>query len=238
MVSGNKNYDRISHWLCGWHLSKCCFACCDICIFGLGVVESMIDVIGIYSEGWGSGKDSIANVLAFDFDYVVFGFSEVMKDHLYYKLTRARFSSLNTWLEYCEAHKYDKVGDEGFWVRTLLKGYGQFYRSIVINYWVDKWEQEVSNREYEKVAVPNVRFPNEAFRIKQLGGKLIKVIRPGIVVDNDPSEISMKDWIPDCIIYNDGTLLELGERVRAFMQNEKELCLTVNQSVKEKLPES
>lgn len=198
-----------------------------------------MDVIGIYSEGYGSGKDSIATTLAFDYDYVIFGFSEIMKEQLYYDLTKNKFPTLNMWLEYCEAHKYDKLGDEGFWVRTLLKGYGQFYRHLRADYWVEKWEQEVSNREYAKVAVPNVRFPNEATRIKALGGPLIKVVRPGITVDNDPSEVSMKNWIPDCIIHNDGTLLDLAKRVRVFMQNEKELCQVVqNQSAREKLPVS
>ena len=216
-VSGNKNCDRVHTWGYSWcSFNYLCFAIYPIT---RDLVESMKDVIGIFSEGYGSGKDSIATTLAFEFDYIIYGFSEVMKDTIYYELTRMRFPTLNMWLEYCEAHKYDQPDNEGFWVRRLLQGYGQFKRYKTPNFWVDKWEEELSNREYEKVVVPSVRFPNEALRIKDLGGLLVKVVRPGIVVDHDPSEISMNGWVPDYIIQNDGTLKELAEKVRGFMQD-------------------
>src|SRR5437764_4729516 len=199
-----------------------------------------MNIIGIFSIGYGSGKDSVANVLALRFGYTILGFSEVMKVQLWNELTHNKFPTLALWLEYCESHKYDQVGDDGFWVRTLLKGYGQYYRSINPDYWINTWWLEVLDKGQENIAVPNVRFPNEATRIKALGGPLVKVVRPGISVDNDPSEISMKNWTPDYTIFNDGTLLELSEQVSLFMRDREDLCpttttTTTNQLVQEKL---
>ena len=189
------------------------------------------EIIGIYSEGYGSGKDSVANVLAFEFDYIVFGFSEVMKRHIYENIVNSIFPSYNLWLEYCETHKYDSPDQEGAWVRKLLQGYGQMFRHKDPDYWVKEWE--LYAKEYKKVAVPSVRYPNEAIRIKKLGGLLVKVVRPGIDVDDDSSEVSMNSWAPDYIIMNDGPLWELKEKVMLFMKNKDMLCLKMSPLVKE-----
>lgn len=183
-----------------------------------------MEVIGIFSEGYGSGKDSVATTLAFDFDYVIYGFSEYLKDHLYRKVAHEMFPSFNLWLQYVDEHKYDKPEQEGYFIRKLLQSWGQLHRFKNPDYWVEAWEAAVREKGYEKVAVPNVRFPNEARKIKELGGTLIKVIRPGVVIDSDPSEVSMNGWTPDHTILNDGTLLDLAEKVRKLMrENGKEL---------------
>src|SRR5437763_6433485 len=97
-------------------------------------------IIGIYSEGYGAGKDSVANVISIEYGYAVFGFSEVLKKHIYDNLVHNRFSTLESWLEYCELHKYDGPEQEGAWVRKLLQAYGQFYRYLHPDYWVNEWQ--------------------------------------------------------------------------------------------------
>jgi hypothetical protein len=89
-----------------------------------------------------------------------------------------------------------RVGTEGIrngvhpdaWVNALFADYYQH----------DKW------------IITDVRFPNEAEAIRERGGKLIRVVRPGIsAVNSHSSETALDDWDFDAVINNDGTLEDL-----------------------------
>ncbi|GGM55792.1 hypothetical protein GCM10012275_28620 [Longimycelium tulufanense] len=70
------------------------------------------------------------------------------------------------------------------------------------------------------VVVTDVRFPNEAARIKDLDGEVWRVERPGYgPVNNHPSETAMDEWPFDRHIRNDGSLEDLKWSVfRAYME--------------------
>jgi hypothetical protein len=66
--------------------------------------------------------------------------------------------------------------------------------------------------------VTDCRFPNEAQIIRDAGGVVIKVIRPGLAVtDTHASETSIDDIEPDHLIVNDGTLKDLERKVADIM---------------------
>lgn len=66
-------------------------------------------------------------------------------------------------------------------------------------------------------AVSDVRFPSEAQAIKDAGGLVIKVIRPGIVSnDTHASETEVDNVIADHEIMNDSTLADLKFKVDAL----------------------
>jgi len=70
-------------------------------------------------------------------------------------------------------------------VRALLQNYGtEVRRRDNQDYWVNKWKEKVS----DNVVVDDCRFLNEAKAIKDLGGTIIRVIRPGFNGDNHISE--------------------------------------------------
>lgn len=118
-----------------------------------------------------------------------------------------------------------KLGTEGLrdnlhqntWVNALMADYK------------DNPEDERDNW-----IITDVRFPNEAQAIKDKGGIVIRVVRDRIMEHNPdgsftisgnpenfkismhPSEIALDDWQFDQVIYNDGTLEELLEKVKAF----------------------
>lgn len=72
-------------------------------------------------------------------------------------------------------------------VRTLLQNYGtEVRRRDNPNYWTDKWISKV--RDKENVVVDDCRFLNEAEAIKNLGGIIIRIIRPGFTGDSHQSE--------------------------------------------------
>lgn len=78
---------------------------------------------------------------------------------------------------------------------------------------------------YEDGPLPNwiitdTRFPNEAQAIKDKGGVVIKVDRPGVgPVNGHPSEDALKDYNFDYVIHNGGSINDLDNRVIEFINN-------------------
>ena len=63
----------------------------------------------------------------------------------------------------------------------------------------------------------DVRFPNEAQRIKDLGGVVWRVKRPGVGPANyHESETALDDWPFDAVLENDGNLVDLSLKVNRF----------------------
>lgn len=83
------------------------------------------------------------------------------------------------------------------------------------NLWVSLWERHLPPVEKKSgnvsvVFVPDVRFPNEAQRIKELGGVLIRVTRPGHSEgDGHESEAYADELDVDIEIVNDKGLGDL-----------------------------
>jgi len=99
-------------------------------------------------------------------------------------------------------------------VRRLLQRLGtEAGRDILgVNIWVDTAFARVDN---DKVVVTDVRFPNEADGIRQRGGEVVRIERPGVGPrNNHPSETSLLDYEFDVTIYNDGTIEDLHRKVR------------------------
>jgi hypothetical protein len=69
----------------------------------------------------------------------------------------------------------------------------------------------IKQRLSKHIVISDVRFPHEAKIIKELGGFLIKVFRPGEnkKIDGHPSEQEMDDIIFDHLVINDRALRDL-----------------------------
>lgn len=67
------------------------------------------------------------------------------------------------------------------------------------------------------VTITDLRYPNEAERIKLLGGTIWEVQRPGLVSDGHSSEQPLPRELVDWEIVNDGTLDVLKARVAQAM---------------------
>ena len=69
------------------------------------------------------------------------------------------------------------------------------------------------------VVIDDVRFPNEAEMIRNLGGELWLVNRPGVVYEGDhASEGSLSDFQPDSLINNSGSFHQLRQVVAALLE--------------------
>lgn len=109
-----------------------------------------------------------------------------------------------------------KLGTEGLrdglhtntWVNALMADYKCVPADRAPNGWdCPNW------------IITDTRFPNEAQAIKDAGGIIIRVTRPGIGPVNDhPSETALNQWNFDYEIQNDSSLNELINSVRIFKQ--------------------
>ena len=88
------------------------------------------------------------------------------------------------------------------------------------------WDRadEIEAGEIRGVAVPDVRFLNEIQAIKQAGGKVIRISRPGAGLTgagalhvSETEQAGLPDSIFDAVIQNTGTLEDLRAAVRAFL---------------------
>lgn len=104
-------------------------------------------------------------------------------------------------------------------VRRLLQHLGtDAVRGVLGN---NTWVDHLADRAAAvpgPVVVPDVRFPDEADFIKAVGGELVRVVRPGLIVagggqaEQHISETALDDRVPDYYVRNDADIDELHTR--------------------------
>ena len=101
--------------------------------------------------------------------------------------------------------------------RQILQWWGTDYRRAQREtYWIDKARDRLLSGPDQDWVVTDVRFQNEADLVRELGGRLGLVLRPGVEpVAGHVSEAFWETCSPDLQIRNDGTLEELTETVTA-----------------------
>ncbi|MDA8151502.1 MAG: hypothetical protein M0003_02105, partial [Acidithiobacillus sp.] len=100
--------------------------------------------------------------------------------------------------------------------RQILQWWGTDYRRAQREtYWIDKVRDRLLSDPGHWV-VTDVRFQNEADLIRELGGQLGLVLRPGVEpVAGHVSEAYWQSCRPDFQVRNDGTLEDLTATVTA-----------------------
>lgn len=119
---------------------------------------------------------------------------------------------------------------EQFVVRTFLQKLGTeaIRYGIHTNAWVNAlmadynpegfWPEEAWKTKIPNWIITDCRFPNEAQAIKDKGGIVIRVTRPGEnLADLHPSETSLDGWEFDYMIENSGTIAQLKDNVAIFL---------------------
>mgnify|MGYP007100087054 CR=1 FL=1 len=89
-------------------------------------------------------------------------------------------------------------------IRQFLQNYGtDLFRTQDKDYWTNKWRDSVIG--YSNVVVDDLRFLNEAQAVKDLGGTIIRIVRPSLGEQGDThaSEMEMDAIQPDYTITND-----------------------------------
>lgn len=71
----------------------------------------------------------------------------------------------------------------------------------------------------QNLVVSDVRFPDEADAIRQLGGWILRIHRPGYGPGDHASERRVDEISPDAVIHNDGTIADLHDQVAALLES-------------------
>lgn len=160
----------------------------------------------------GSGKSEVAGVLMREFGFERVKFADPLKNMI---RTMLRGAGVNPgWVErYVEGDLKEVVIPElGVTPRHLMVTLGTEWGRDCISpdLWTRLWG--FSAGRFELVLADDVRFPNEVAAIREHGGLIWKVTRPGIAQGSHASEQLECD--PDLAISNTGTLEELQAFVR------------------------
>lgn len=162
----------------------------------------------------GSGKGVVADVLVNEFGFTRVKFADPMKNML-----RRMLSDMGHIAEDVERMlegdlKEVPIPELGVSPRHLMITLGtewgrdQVHAEIWTRLWAARAEQ------FDRVVADDVRFPNEVYLIRGLGGQLWRIHRPGVVAAAHSSEQLQAD--ADRTLYNDGSIDELRATSRAL----------------------
>lgn len=157
-----------------------------------------------------AGKDTVADML------VRRGFTKMAFADPIYDATQAMFGWTR---EFIEAHKEEPIGPGGKSPRFLMQALGtEWGRAMVAStLWVDLWRQRAQAAR-QHVVVPGVRFENEAAAIREMGGHVVRVVRPDApAVRQHASEAGVPDELVSWELHNDSTIESLERRVDVWL---------------------
>jgi hypothetical protein len=159
-----------------------------------------------------SGKDTAAAALT-DVGWTRIAFADVLRSAVY---------ALDPLMP--DGRRVSDVVDEMGWdsakvnfreIRTLLQRMGtEVGRNLLgENIWVDTALRDLDPEG--RYVITDCRFPNEAKAIRDRGGKVVRIHRPGTEAANDhPSETSLDNFAFDAILVNSGSIKSLQGQMR------------------------
>lgn len=177
----------------------------------------------------GSGKDVIAAYLHEAHGYEVLRFSHALKTEVAARLPRTLLEMIALvigrdaeWMgrQRLPASLHDLI-HQALWndrppvFRALLQEYGtEIRRADDPDYWVKRLWESVNA---PKIAIPDVRFPNEYASIRERAGYLVHVVRPGAERQSHASETSLDGFEFDAVFENTKDIQYLQDQVRAWL---------------------
>lgn len=174
-----------------------------------------------------SGKDAAASVLVAE-GWQRLAFADVLRDMAYaidpYVLvggySQTDFVRLTTLVD---NEGWDRAKERYHDVRRLLQRLGTEAGRDILgkNIWVNTAFNRIEPG-VPGVVFTDVRFPNEADRIKAAGGQVVRIVRTGIgPVNAHASDNSLEDYVFDAVLYNDDSLDSLHDKVKVIAYGER-----------------
>lgn len=176
----------------------------------------MLKPIGI-TGAIAAGKDTLADMLVAHESglYTKYSLAAPMKEiaHNIFGFTKAQLTD----------HALKETTDE-FWNITprrflQIMGTDMFRDVFRDDVWLKLAEKHMQNTPTQHVVIPDIRFENEAQFIKDLGGTLVHIIRPGheapVEACKHSSEQGIDSKYIDYTIKNDSDIASLNYRVNA-----------------------
>ena len=172
---------------------------------------SLPRLIGLYSPAPGCGKTTVANLLI---EHERVSFAAPLKRAVCNMLHDLGVASAH----YAYTDKEAVIPGLGVSARHMLQTLGTEWGRACIH--PDFWVM-IARAETQRIladggcaVIDDVRFPNEAAMIRDLGGELWRIERPGVTYSGDhSSEGGLEDITTDRVIANDGTIAQLKEKI-------------------------
>ncbi|WJN63315.1 deoxynucleoside monophosphate kinase [Streptomyces phage phiScoe54] len=175
----------------------------------------------------GSGKDEAAKTLVAG-GWRRDAFADRLRDFLYElnPLIPGHVGAGNLRLaNVVDAYGWDAAKRTFPEIRQLLQRCGTEAGRKVLgsNVWVDALMKDF-DADNEALVVTDVRFENEANRIRRAGGVVVRIERPGVGPNTAPdgsihlSDIALDGYTFDSVIVNNGTVEDLHRRMLGVMQ--------------------
>lgn len=98
-------------------------------------------------------------------------------------------------------------------MQTLGTAWGR--QMIHSDLWVHRWRALTAASNAREIVVDDVRFPNEAAAIREAGGSIWRVVRPGLATMNHVSERGGRNIEEDVLIANATTIPDMLRSVDA-----------------------
>lgn len=185
------------------------------------------------------GKDTAAEALCRDLQFVRLGFADQLKelamvaDPLITSATR----TINTHIGHGRL-KWTVEGVGGWGpakdmypeVRAFLQRLGEGARKVFgEDFWIDRLMERA--QWHDNVVIPDVRYRNEAEKIREQGGVLIRINRPGRVASGHVSETELVDFDWDQEFDNSGSVMDLQQNVVTFVKSKLQLRKALSEPV-------
>jgi hypothetical protein len=139
---------------------------------------------------------------------------------------KAQCYELFAWAGLQPGHYYEEKENEakrdqilpaiGMTPRALWIGHGMAVRQYSPDAWID---YVLKGTQCDFLLISDLRFPNEAAKIQELGGYVVKIENPRIPHTSDPADDPLLNWDGwNHIIHNDDNMCVFMERVAAFIE--------------------
>jgi len=180
-----------------------------------------------------AGKDTVAARLVEAHGYVRVAFADALRevalafDPIIVPVETA--SPAHPWAaarlsEIINQYGWEEAKDRYPEVRRTLQRLGCAIRDQDRDFWVRIVHGKI-NDETRPVVVSDVRFANEATMLRQLGGRLVRVVRPGLAAtDTHVSETALDRWPTYTVLYNDSDISALHARVDRLADHLADRC--------------
>lgn len=180
-----------------------------------------------------SGKDTAASFLTNE-GFKRLAFADALRDSVY------NLNPMVTWCPGAEVERVKDIVDREGWdvakveypeIRSLLQRMGTEVGRDLFgeNFWVDRVISQITDNTIIQrnmanhvvfphvrgdYVITDVRFPNEAAAVREIGGKVFRIVRPGTgAVNSHVSDTGIANLEVDGEIVNDGDLVSFGLRV-------------------------
>ena len=99
--------------------------------------------------------------------------------------------------------------------RALLQDLGMAARKYNPNFWIEQipWPTKGSRGSRWPQVYTDVRFRNEADHVREHGGIIVRIVRPGLIAENHESELKQCEVSADYEIVNDGSIEDLHKKI-------------------------